>query len=218
MVSEEFDNWLNSRNETIKNLKELRDDICKHHKNTTIAKISGTCANVVSTGLIIGGIFFTGPTFGFSSLLTIAGIGLATAGSGTCIGSEITNMVITKILLKKARELVEKDMELTKKLVTKLETDLKFAKNSIKVLKTFLSNGDKIKKESVKFLGKAAIAGSEKEVKLSTKIFQTSLLLLGTAMDVLDLVENSIKIHKKVMPKEALELTKIIEELQKHTD
>ncbi|XP_038649138.1 apolipoprotein L3-like [Scyliorhinus canicula] len=88
-------------------LREIADDIDRHHKNSTIANVAGSSAGIVGGILSIAGLIASPFTFGASLALTGVGIGVGAAGGATNIGASITDNLIQNNKQKRVTEIIE---------------------------------------------------------------------------------------------------------------
>ena len=92
-----FEKWKRERENTVKVVRELADQIQTHEQNCRIAKISGSVASAVggcvSLGCFIGAFFTCGATL---PIAVIVGSATAGAGATTLFGTELVNVLLKK--------------------------------------------------------------------------------------------------------------------------
>ena len=91
-----YPGWKKERQDCIKQIRDLADNIDFHHRNTNIAQVSASIAGLVGGGLTVTGLALIPVTFGASLGISIAGgvvgIGAAVteiANAGTDIGVRV---------------------------------------------------------------------------------------------------------------------------------
>ena len=92
-----FEKWKRERENTIKVVRELADQIQTHEENCRIAKISGSVVSAVGGCVSLG--CFIGAFFTFGATLPIAVIvGSATGGAGamTVLGTDLVNVLLKR--------------------------------------------------------------------------------------------------------------------------
>ena len=106
--------WCPVRHQTIKLLEQNKDEVLKIARDVRIAKIAGSATSlVVGGGLIIAGLILIPFTFGASVGLTLAGAGVGAAGTATSVGASIVSKVMSNSKVKKAREHINLDQQMS---------------------------------------------------------------------------------------------------------
>ncbi|XP_060560835.1 uncharacterized protein LOC132720674 [Ruditapes philippinarum] len=102
--------WASDRKETIKELRQLGENINEHAKNAKIASAVGGGTSVAA-GLGAAACYVAAPfTFGGSLVPAVALTGVAVAGGVTSFGATITNHFIEKGYIGRVQEALDKDI------------------------------------------------------------------------------------------------------------
>ena len=75
--------WMRDRRITVRQVRELADEIQWHEDNSRIATLAGTSAGIVGGGLAIAGGVSAFFTFGASLALTVVGGAISSVGGAT---------------------------------------------------------------------------------------------------------------------------------------
>lgn len=103
--------WSSNREETVKALRQLADELMEHHKNAHIAKKSGSSFSIAGFALIATGFGLAPVSFGTSLLLSAVGGAVCAGGGVTAAGAGVVKNRIFKFKLAKAQELIEADRD-----------------------------------------------------------------------------------------------------------
>lgn len=103
--------WSSNREETVKALRQLADELMEHHKNVHIAKVSGSSFSIAGFALIATGFGLAPVSFGTSLLLSAVGGAVCAGGGVTAAGAGVVKNRIFKFKLAKAQELIEADRD-----------------------------------------------------------------------------------------------------------
>ena len=107
--------WCPVRRRTIKLLEEQKDKVFKIVRDVRIAKIAGASTSlVVGGGLAIVGLVLIPFTFGGSIAFTLAGAGVGAAGTTATFVASIASKVMSNNKVKKAREHINLDLQMSK--------------------------------------------------------------------------------------------------------
>ena len=115
--------WYVERINTVRILRELADDILKHHFNVNVAKIAGSSSAIGGFALIATGFALAPFTFGSSVILSAVGGALCAGGGATSAGSDLVKRKIIQKKLAIAQEAITADQRAYKP-VQKLLDDL----------------------------------------------------------------------------------------------
>ena len=111
--------WCPVCHQTIKLLKEHKHKVSKIVRDVRIAKIASSATSLVFGGsLTIIGLFLIRP----SVWLTLAGAGVGAAGTATTAGASFISKVMSNSKVKKAREHIKLDQQMSE-LVNKRDSD-----------------------------------------------------------------------------------------------
>lgn len=113
--------------ETVVELQSLKEEIEDSYDKSRKAKIGGTVASVVGSGLGITGFGLAFVTFGASLPLLIVGIVVGAAGGATIAGADIGYLVVSSKQLKTVNRVCQRDydqMREVHRLSKKLEENL----------------------------------------------------------------------------------------------
>lgn len=117
-----FEKWKRERENTIRVVRELADQIQTHEKNCRIAKISGTVASVVggcvSLGCFIGAFFTSGATL---PLAVFLGSATGSAGAITVLGTDLVNTLLKNTNLDLVNKALVDDANQTTELLRTFE-------------------------------------------------------------------------------------------------
>ena len=205
--------WKQDQKITVRQVRELADEIQRDEDNSRIATLTGASAAIVGGSIAIAGGVCAFFTFGASLVLTAVGGAISGVGGVTVLGTEITNGVLRSGKFKEVEKALEKDKDATSDLVEELENlegILKKRNELIKKNRTFLiaklvwKVGITVSNE-VETGIKLANAGIEawetvfKSLGRSGKFFRVGGLALSpwfVAWDIYTLVKTSIDVHK----------------------
>ena len=115
--------WSVERIITVRILRELADDILKHHFNVNVAKIAGSSSAIGGFALVATGFALAPFTFGSSVILSAVGGALCAGGGAAAAGSGLVKRRIIQKKLAIAQEAMEADQRALKP-VQKLLGDL----------------------------------------------------------------------------------------------
>ena len=108
--------WRPIRRKTIDLLEQHKDEVLKIVRDRRIAKIAGSATSLVVGGsLAIAGLVLIPFTFGASIALTLAGAGVGAAGTATSVGASIVTKVMSNSRIKKAREHIKLDQQMSER-------------------------------------------------------------------------------------------------------
>ena len=110
--------WMQLRDRSVSELRELADDIDKHHKNVNITTVTTASVGTVAGAVTLATIFAPF-TFGLSYAVGAAAVGAA-AGL-TALGASLTEMGLTKSTCSKAQDCIDADGKLTKTLYSLID-------------------------------------------------------------------------------------------------
>ena len=105
--------WMQLRDRSVSELRELADDIDEHHKNVNITTVTTASVGTVAGAVTLATIFAPF-TFGLSYAVGAATVGAA-AGL-TALGASLTEMGLTRRTCSKAQDCIDADGKLTKEL------------------------------------------------------------------------------------------------------
>ena len=106
--------WCPVRHQTIKLLEQNKNEVLKIVRDVKIAQIAGSATSlVVGGGLTIIGLILIPFTFGGSIALTLAGAGVGAAGTATSVGASFVSKVMSNSRLKKTREHINLDQQMS---------------------------------------------------------------------------------------------------------
>ena len=106
--------WRPIRSKTIDLLEQHKNEVLKIVRDVRIAKIAGSATSlVVGGGLAIAGLVLIPFTFGGSIGLTVAGAAVGAVGSSTTFGASIASRVMSDNRVKKAREHINLDQQMS---------------------------------------------------------------------------------------------------------
>ena len=159
--------WSDERINTVRILRELADDILKHHFNVNVAKIAGSSSAIGGFALIATGFSLAPFTFGSSAVILSSAGGVLSAGGGVAAaGSSLAKRKIIEKKLAIAQEAMKADqraLEPVQKLLDDLDREVsKIKSTSFGVLKDRLSFSGSVVMlvKNLVFLGKSAKAGA----------------------------------------------------------
>ncbi|XP_038069720.1 cell invasion protein SipB-like [Patiria miniata] len=101
--------FVRCRQNTVKVLRDLVAYLTKHHANAQTAKVVGSTAGLVGSGLTIGGFVAAFFTFGASLAISAVGAGIGAAGGLTTVGGMATEAITSKITEKGVQKALEDD-------------------------------------------------------------------------------------------------------------
>lgn len=81
--------WSSNREDTVKALRKLADELMEHHKNVHIAKVSGSSFSIAGFALIATGFGLAPVSFGTSLLLSAVGGAVCAGGGVTAAGASV---------------------------------------------------------------------------------------------------------------------------------
>ena len=204
--------WKRDRNITVRQVRELADEIQCHEDNSRIATLTGASAGIVGGGIAIAGGVSAFFTFGASLGLTVVGGAISVVGGATLLGTEITNGVLRSVKFKEVEKALEKDKDATSELVEELEklegilkerNELIEKNRNVKIRGIVKSVGSTVF-NGVQTGTKLAKTGSEtgetvfKSLGKIGKVSHVAGLALGAvfvAVDIYTLVQTSIDVH-----------------------
>ncbi|CAH3039395.1 unnamed protein product [Pocillopora meandrina] len=155
--------WSVERKNTVRILRELADDILKHHFNVNVAKIAGSSSAIGGFALVATGFALAPFTFGSSVILSAVGGALCAGGGATAAGSGLVKRKIIQKKLAIAQEAMNADqrsLEPVQKLLGDLDREV--SNMSFGVLKDRLSFSGSVVMliKNLVDLGKSAKAGA----------------------------------------------------------
>ena len=109
------------REQTIKHLKSIIDELNKHHLNVNIAKVVGSSVGILGGVASIVGIALVPVTLGGSLVLTIGGSTAAALGGTVTTGASALKILLSNVLLKEAQDAIDKDNAQVEKVKMKLK-------------------------------------------------------------------------------------------------
>ena len=209
--------WKRDRKTTVRQVRELADEIQRYEDNSRIATLAGTSAGIVGGCITIAGGVSAFYTFGASRILTAVGGTISGVGGATVLGTEIINGVLRSGKFKEVEKALEKDKDATSELVKKLENlegilkerNELIEKNQnkliVKIPKIVFNFGSTVNNgvQTGKKLAKAGLSEAGETVFKSLgkagKVYHVAGLAFGAvfvAMDIYTLVQTSIDVHK----------------------
>ena len=211
---------------TVQLLRSLADEIQKHHKNANIAKLTGTSASLVGSGLMIGGSIAAFFTFGASLMVTAVGVGITAAGGVTAGGSALVESLLSKSNVK----IVQKALDDDRKLVEKIKELLRKINRASEIEQVYFKAGSatmaiastmKTTATAAYKIGKSAsVNGGEtlfKTLGNAAKGFHIAGLTLSIVLipvDVYSLVTTSMDVHKGSIPDVVKDIRKTADDLE----
>lgn len=211
--------WEYDRRRTIRQLRDLADEVDNHAKNAKIASAVGGGTSVAA-GIGAAICYFVAPiTFGASLVPGMALTGVAIAGGITSIGSSIINHFIEKGYMKDVQEALDNDRKSFKKLQEAVEaakevTVGKGIEYACKVGKSFPG-------------GLSAVTDIARELNISPTAAKTLLKLGKTAafaghtltfvvlpVDILLFIKDLIDLNNGDVSKAADEVRKLANDLE----
>lgn len=113
-IIEDFHQWVPVRRRTIRELEELNlDEMTKEldevHRKVNIATAAGASTSVVATGLVVGGFIGSFFTFGATIPIMITGGAVAAAGGLTTFGAKMSEIVLSRVDIKKVEDTIAED-------------------------------------------------------------------------------------------------------------
>lgn len=104
-----LDEFIEVTNEIISKLEKEKDWMEGHHTRCNVAKTGGTASSVVGSALMIGGLV-AAPFTGGTSVIVLTGYGAALAVGGTAvnIGTDITDMITSRLSASRIDEICAK--------------------------------------------------------------------------------------------------------------
>ncbi|KAE8604828.1 hypothetical protein XENTR_v10014846 [Xenopus tropicalis] len=116
-----------SSEECVKELRSIADGIDTFHKNATIASVVGSSFGIAGGITTIVGLALAPVTFGASLIVTLVGVGVATAGGITGAASSIADTANIRIKGKRVEEIiqiVQSDIAHLEKLLKSINTHI----------------------------------------------------------------------------------------------
>ena len=218
--------WTRERRNLVKLLKEIANDIQKHEDNSRIAKITGSSASIVGTGLAIGGAIAAPFTFGTSLILTGVGVGVAVAGGTTVAGAQIANRLLRSSNVKNVNEALEKDKMATQKLENALviyrnmQKSFRSAGINFTIPPAFVRIAAGVTFTAVQ-MARIFAGGAGETVFRSLGTASRALHVIGIVagtvtlpIDIYTLVSTSIEVHKKTVADVVKEIRELAEQLE----
>lgn len=97
---------------TLTTLKKLKNDIEQTHNVIQKVKVGGTVITAAESIISLAGFGLSFFTFGASLTLTGVGTTLYGVGGVTCVGAEISNVILTQRDLNHAQKVLDTDREM----------------------------------------------------------------------------------------------------------
>lgn len=239
--------WSVERKNTVCILRELVDDILKHHFNVNVAKIAGSSSAIGGFALVAIGSALAPFTLGSSVILSAVGGALCGGGGAAAAGSGLVKRMIIQKKLEIAQEAMEADQRALKpvqKLLGDLDREVsKIKSTSFGELKDHLSFSRNVVKliKNLVDLGKSAKAGTRVATIATGEGIETAFRAIGIGanaariglfavsaifflFDIYTLVDSSVEIDnaRKEMRKGEPEVVKMLkglaEALEKEMD
>lgn len=239
--------WSVERKNTVCILRELVDDILKHHFNVNVAKIAGSSSAIGGFALVAIGFALAPFTLGSSVILSAVGGALCGGGGAAAAGSGLVKRMIIQKKLEIAQEAMEADQRALKpvqKLLGDLDREVsKIKSTSFGELKDHLSFSRNVVKliKNLVDLGKSAKAGTRVATIATGEGIETAFRAIGIGanaariglfavsaifflFDIYTLVDSSVEIDnaRKEMRKGEPEVVKMLkglaEALEKEMD
>ena len=120
----EIEDWIKLRNNTIKELLRVANELDDLHKKAAYSKIAGGLAGLVGGGLVVGGLAFSFFTGGTSLFLTGTGVTLAAGGGVTATIAEVVEHLKKKTRVDAAQKALEADKAAQATLLSNIETTI----------------------------------------------------------------------------------------------
>ena len=131
--------WSSNREDTVKALRKLADELMEHHKNVHIAKVSGSSFSIAGFALIATGFGLAPVSFGTSLLLSAVGGAVCAGGGVTAAGAGVAKNRIFNIKLAKAQELIKADRNAQESVKKHMNDIYKLRRNASKPSITHLA-------------------------------------------------------------------------------
>ena len=183
--------WSVERINTVRILRELADDILKHHFNVNVAslqcQIAGSSSAIGGFALIVTGFALAPFTFGSSAVILSSVGGVLSAGGGAAAaGSSLAKRKIIEKKLAISQEAMKADqraLQPVQKLLDDLDREVsKIKSTSFGVLKDRLSFSGSVVmlvKKNLVFLGKSAKAGARVATIAAGEGIETAFRAIG---------------------------------------
>ena len=162
--------WMQLRDRSVSELRELADDVDKHHKNVNITTVTTASVGTVAGAVTLATIFAPF-TFGLSYAVGAAAVGAA-AGL-TALGASLTEMGLTKSTCSKAQEHIDADGKLTATLYSLLD-DINKCAEALKLSAQKLDSWDGLEIARTVFVG---IGGLGQVATGSTSLARGAMLM-----------------------------------------
>ncbi|XP_033755925.1 uncharacterized protein LOC117338661 [Pecten maximus] len=210
-MSSPIKTWLEKRATTIKLLRKLAVELDNMQGKVNISKLAGT------TGAIVGGLGtlaclaaapFTG---GLSTLGMIGFGGLGLAGGAVNLGTLIGKHFHEKDLIEKVQKALNDDREESEKLNKELEVSSEEREKLNDPDLDVSGTGKRAIKLASDAKGIRSAAGVAAKGVSKMAVFVTVAFL---PLDILDLVQTSIKVHKGSINESAAEVRRIASKLE----
>ena len=239
--------WSVERIITVRILRELADDILKHHFNVNVAKIAGSSSAIGGFALTAAGFALAPFTLGYSVILSAVGGALCGGGGATAAGSGLVERKIIQKKLETAQEATEADQRALKPVqellgdldreVSKIKSTsfdelkdhLYFSRSVVKLIKNLVDLG-KSAKDGARVATIAAGEGIEtafRAIGIGANAARIGLFAVSAIFfpfDIYTLVDSSIQIdnarkEKRESEPEVVKMLKgLAEALEKEMD
>jgi len=123
-IKVEIEEWISLRNETIKELNRVADELDSLHKKATYSKIAGGFAGAVGGAVALGGLVMAFVTGGTSLAITGAGISLAASGGVAATAAEVVEYLKKRTRVNTAQKALEDDRKRQNELLEKIEATI----------------------------------------------------------------------------------------------
>ena len=129
----QYPEWKKEREDGIREIRDLADNIDFHHRNTNIAQVPASIAGLVGGALTITGLALIPVTFGASLSLTIAGAVVGTGAAVTGIATAGTDIGVRINRTTKAQECVKSQVQGTQEIQNTLNNLLNWLDETIEL-------------------------------------------------------------------------------------
>ena len=117
----QYPEWKKQREDCIREIRDLADNIDFHHRNTNIAQVPASIAGLAGGVLTITGLALIPVTFGVSLGLTIAGAVVGTGAAVTGIANAGTDIGVRIHRTKKAQQCVKSHVPCTEEMLNTIK-------------------------------------------------------------------------------------------------
>ena len=161
----QYPEWKKQREDCIREISDLADNIDFHHRNTNIAQVPASIAGLAGGALTITGLILIPVTFGVSLGLTIAGAVVGTSAAVTGIVTAGTDIGVRIYRTKKAQVYVKSHVPCTEEML-----------NTIKNLLNSLNEANELATDEIIDLAEGLVKMNSAEIlRLAGSGFKTSV-------------------------------------------